>query len=789
MTKKTMVVTPSRRPSARIPDTFAEGAALVTLLSERGFFREVIERLKVDRGSGYTGVDAVLFLILYFAATAQLGFSTFDERVNGCRVRLAALADRRTLATQSSMSRVLGDVDQSMVRGLCTWFLEEATGAIELLRHPSVLSLDALGQPWHVLHYDPTKTVLRQRALPTGGDLAPAHRRAATLAAPGYTGRKRGEVVVLRPTLQHAGSSLWLHMSLAPGNGNQREALRQACAAAAACGDRLGHPRSRLLFVADGEFGHVPGYAEIRAAGMAAITRLNRPELLDQEDIREHMATNPWYFVPDSGSGPRRSAMDLGVVTVRPGKETVQDDGTPYEPTAVRVVVSRYPREGKANHGRVIDGWQYELFVAMDVPPEAWSAPDVIATFYQRSGQENRFRQEDRELCLDRILSYHLGGQELANLIGLTVWNLRVMLGFQMNPLPATRVSASPRAMEVDLRPVPTSDTRASSDQATTLDASAVPTSCSAAPDANGLSAEPGPPRVDELDAEGLTEAPPTEASELDEPRDAVAALTAALAKEDWEHILARRPGWSFDRSWGALRCPAGQLLTLCCVSPGCASGSAPFMFRASAGACTGCLLRDGCLASVRPTAVKLTSVAVPSTTADAIQPLMDAVHRQRRHERSVKAEAKKTPPADIRPSNSPTKSSDTPPTTAPPAARLKSPSREEPFPVILATSDTAVGPWAISDPQLLPAAARAAFRAACGQLEVRIQVQIPRPKPQHPYLVTSPARRQHRRATWAERHARYALPEDAELQVLIEGAAALHRLLPTDMTSALAAA
>lgn len=737
MPERTLVVTSSKGAEARIPEQFAEGVALVTYLNGRGFFEAVMERLKVDRGSGFAGVDAVLLLLLYFAATAQVGLSKFDERVCGCRTRLAALAGRRRLPTQSSMSRLLGDVDQGMVRRLCDWLLVDATEAEDVLRHPSVLSLDALARPWHVFHYDPTKTVLRQRALPEGGDLAPAHRRVSAIAAPGYTGRKRGEVAVHRPTLQHAGSSLWLHTSLAPGNGDQREGLRLACAAAAGCGERLGHPRSQLLFVADGEFGHVPAYTQIRGAGLACITRLNRPELLEQADVREQMATRPWHFVPDSCSGPRRSAMDLGMVTVRPGKDTVKDDGSPYDPIDVRVVVSRYPREGEAEHGRVIDGWQYELFVAMDVPSEAWPAPDVVATFYQRGANENRYAQEDRELQLDRLLSYNLGGQELAALVGLMVWNLRVVLGFRLNPLSRERAPAEPRRMEVDPRPSMALAAPTPEGAADAVSEPTPPTSGQDAPSQDaGTSVEP------------MKAAPAA-------PTDPFAALDAALVQVDWSGFLGHHPGWRFDAEDRALHCPADQPLRLCGVYARNTHRAARLVFHSAVGTCNACPLRSECLASTDPVAIKQASVGVPPSLADAIKPLMPRVHRERRRQHSDQVHAQ--PPASGCP-------------------RRQRPG--EPFPVVPPDPGTLVGGWAISDPQLLPAAARAAFRRASREIVAHIDLHVPPPKPKHPYLVTSAARRQHRRATWAERHARNALPADAKLHVVIEGAAALNGLL-----------
>ena len=48
---------------------------------------------------------------------------------------------------------------------------------------------------------------------------------------------------------------------------------------------------------------------------------------------------------------------------------------------------------------------QVELF-AVDAPADAWPAPEAVAFYFGRAAEENLFSQEDREIGLDRILSY-----------------------------------------------------------------------------------------------------------------------------------------------------------------------------------------------------------------------------------------------------------------------------------------------------------------------------------------------------------------------------------------------
>jgi hypothetical protein len=54
---------------------------------------------------------------------------------------------------------------------------------------------DRWGERWLVFDVDGTRAAARQRAFPQMSDLPVAHRRMEKVCAPGYLGRKRGEVV------------------------------------------------------------------------------------------------------------------------------------------------------------------------------------------------------------------------------------------------------------------------------------------------------------------------------------------------------------------------------------------------------------------------------------------------------------------------------------------------------------------------------------------------------------------------------------------------------------------
>ena len=711
----------SRRP---FPDRWNTGIVLLLDLLGTGRLDEVGERLRVYRQGGYAGIDGFVFLLLFFASDIGGGLKGFSAKIGEFNRRLAAVADRVRLPSQAAMSRLLAAVTPEAVRSLTKWLLREGAEVVEILRHPSMMTVDAVGESWHVLHYDPTKEALRQRALPEGPDLPEPRRRAAGFAAPGHSGRKRGEVQVSRSALQHAGSSIWLDSRVAPGNGERRPALRSAIGAAVELCSALDHPLHRVVMVEDGEFGDVPSLTEHRDAGVACITRLNRLGLLDQPEVRQHMATQPWYWVPDSRSGPRRSAMDLGEVTVRPGKRTVRDDGVPYEPITVRVIVTRYPREGEAEHGRVIEGWQYELFVALDLEPEAWPASDVVAAFYGRGAIENRFAQEDREVRLDHIYSYNLAGQELACVVGLFVWNLQVVNGFRLNPLPEERVPAPVRAVEIDPRPVP--------------------------PAFLGQP-EAAEPLVGEVQAAEAAEPLVGKVQVADTHADeqAQAALDTALRGLEWEHLLRKRPGWSFDTAKAVVRCPAEQSLLLTSADGRSGQRTHRLQFRAASGSCL-CPMRASCFASQDPNASKMITIHVPKEAGVELEALLPPVHFARRRAQSAVNLTAPLPSGRPRAAIGP------------------------PLEAHLLAGPPPQGSAEISDAQFLPAVARTAFRRACDDLVIDVTVRAPAPAVRHPYLVTNPADRQHRRATWAQRNAWNTFSDKAEVHIAIDGCASV---------------
>jgi hypothetical protein len=135
----------------------------------------------------------------------------------------------------------------------------------------------------------------------------------------------------------------------------------------------------------------------------------------------------------------------------------------------------------------------------------AWPAPELVWLYFSRAVLENRFAQIKAELGIDRLFCCKLGGQWLATLVGLLLWNLRTILGAEhegklpaMPQLPARRQS-------VEVTPAKL--------------------------------AQGDPP---------ATRPPP------------LAELNSQLTKLNWTKFLAERADWNWSVTQG-LRCPVGK--------------------------------------------------------------------------------------------------------------------------------------------------------------------------------------------------------------------------------------
>jgi len=180
--------------------------------------------------------EVIDFLVILFgyAISGEHTLEAFYERLQPFAVSFMALFERDQLPARSTLSRFLAALTEAPVEALRTLFLDD------LLSRP--LSSDSTekqmggltdraGNTWVVFDLDGTREAARQRALPQTEDLPPAFRRLDEVCAPGYTGRKRGQVVRTRTVISQAHTFQWLGTFGNRGNGRYQAELRRALVA------------------------------------------------------------------------------------------------------------------------------------------------------------------------------------------------------------------------------------------------------------------------------------------------------------------------------------------------------------------------------------------------------------------------------------------------------------------------------------------------------------------------------------------------------------------------------
>lgn len=358
------------------------------------------------------GGDVVFaFLVAFFGQRKTASLRQFSNLSETRRAHMAALVGRKQWITQSTVSTALSALSQEAADRFCSWLLLEATPA-DLACTDLAAMRCAQGLRWHLFDYDPTVYGMRQRALPEGPDLPDPVRRAEGLGARGHSGRKRAELVCSRAVLQHVGTGFWVGNWANRGNASS-EYLESAIAHINRWCERIALDVNRAILRFDG--GVRGGARRCRNAGLHFVTRDSTYDILGDDAVRARLSEARWYAVPDSLSGPRRAAADLGE----------------FESLGGRIVVSRFP-DADNGVGRVVGDERYELFVT-SLDAASWPAAELVALYYGRAAQENHFAREDNELNLDHPFCRKVAGFQVATSIGMLVWNLKTHLGAQLS--------------------------------------------------------------------------------------------------------------------------------------------------------------------------------------------------------------------------------------------------------------------------------------------------------------------------------------------------------------------
>src|SRR5215472_3373713 len=187
---------PLDRPS--VPAWFAEVVIVVRHLATKEVLDGFAQQVRLIRGrfGRYEPIDFLALLIGY-AISGERTLADFFERVAPFGTAFMALFGRTSLPHRSSLSRFLADVDRPCLEGVRTLF--ERFSFAEGWTQETIGGIwDRQGRRYLVFDIDATRQAARQRALPCDPALPPPRRRLDAVCAPGYKGRRRGEVVRTR---------------------------------------------------------------------------------------------------------------------------------------------------------------------------------------------------------------------------------------------------------------------------------------------------------------------------------------------------------------------------------------------------------------------------------------------------------------------------------------------------------------------------------------------------------------------------------------------------------------
>jgi hypothetical protein len=150
------------------------------------------------RRFGHDEVIDFLAVLFGYEILGERTLEEFYERLLPFAQPFMALFDREKLPSRSALSRFLASVSWEAIEALHTLFLNDLFAcSLDTERHTGQL-IDRAGNARVVFDIDGTRGAARQRALPKKEDLPAPQRRLNKVCAPGYTGRKRGEIVRTR---------------------------------------------------------------------------------------------------------------------------------------------------------------------------------------------------------------------------------------------------------------------------------------------------------------------------------------------------------------------------------------------------------------------------------------------------------------------------------------------------------------------------------------------------------------------------------------------------------------
>ncbi len=298
------------------PSWFGEVTLIAHFLKSQGVLSAIQQRVRFARRrfGRYEVIDFVAVLLGY-AISGERTLEAFYDRLLPFATPFMALFERERLPHRSTLSRFLASLDQTGVEALRTLFLEDLLARPLTPEQPGGL-WDRQEARWVVFDVDGTRQAARQRALPKTSDRPAPQRRLRGVCAPGYRGRKRGEIVRTRTTVLQAHTHQWLATFGGAGNGDYRGELRRAIATIQSYLRAQGLPPSTALIRLDGQYGN--GAVIDDLADLPFVMRGRDYQILDRAEVQARLQLPPDQQTVHPETGSARLLYDCPDLVITP---------------------------------------------------------------------------------------------------------------------------------------------------------------------------------------------------------------------------------------------------------------------------------------------------------------------------------------------------------------------------------------------------------------------------------------------------------------------------------------
>ncbi|WP_236600842.1 hypothetical protein [Ktedonobacter sp. SOSP1-85] len=419
MMDSSVIIQTSSHSVPSTPCWFGEAVVIAQALRHRGVLAKISQRVRFARRRfGRYEVIDFLAVLFGYAVSGERTLEAFYKSLHPFAPAFMALFGRDRLPARSTLSRFLAALTAEAVEALRALFLEELLGRQPDFEQQPCGLTDRTGNQWKVFDIDGTREAARQRALPQTPELPVPQRWLQEVCAPGYTGRKRGEIVRTRTTVLQAHLYQWLGSFGNPGNGEYRKELRRAVGVIGSYLQAHQFPEESALLRLDGLYGTGAVLADL--LGFAFVMRGKDYRLLDLPVVqtRLHLPADQQFSRPESNLV--RTLYDCPDVAVGASGQRC------------RLVVATHPAGPTKNRiGVERGGLVYELFLTR-LPQEAFTASDIVALYLHRGPLKPPSRMKiASKIPIAGVLMPLVGkkpGRSSRNGSGTSVWSWDINL-------------------------------------------------------------------------------------------------------------------------------------------------------------------------------------------------------------------------------------------------------------------------------------------------------------------------------------------------------------------------